>query len=191
MQSLAKIIIEYIKASAVLLIFFSLSAAAQEREWKTFTAPNGDWTILAPGEMKPDEEALKNPSDKGSFSYTDFNGFFAVVYRDAPKRYLPWKRNYQSYYTKVSKDAMKAANGEIISDAEFVRGNLKGREVFIRIPNAQAKGRESVVKQTYRIERLRMFFHGRRFYLLLAVLPPDQIRTAAIDKYLDSFTLTR
>lgn len=171
----------------MLAAFLSALVNAQEREWKPYTPPRGEWTILAPGELKPDAEALANPSDRGSYSYTDYNGFFAVIYRDSPKRYLPWKPNYKAYFKKISRDAMKAANGEIISDAEFSSGALKGREVHIRIPNAQAKGRESVLKKTYRIERMRMFFHNKRFYLLLAVLPPDQVNTPAIDKYLNSF----
>ncbi len=50
-------------------------------------------------------------------------------------------------------------------------------------------GRESQIKMKYRVGRLRMFFHGRRFYLLLAVLPEEEIDTSAINNYFNSFVV--
>ena len=58
----------------------------------------------------------------------------------------------------------------------------------IKIPVGQITGLEGKTITKYRIERLRMFFVGKRFYLLLAVLPEDIVGTPAIDKYFDSFT---
>jgi Ca-activated chloride channel family protein len=40
---------------------------------------------------------------------------------------------------------------------------------------------------TYRVERLVMFFHRKRFYLLVAVLPEQHINAPVIDSYFDSF----
>lgn len=171
----------------IFLIFLSVNIFAQERTWATFTPQTGAWSILAPGVLKPDPEALETSSTKGSYSYTDYNGFFAVVYRDTPRRYVPWKPNYKSYYKKIRNDAVKAANGQLVSDNEFTNGVVKGREVHIKIPNGKVTGRESSVQTTYRIERFRMFFHGKRFYLVLAVLPQDQINSPVIDNYLNSF----
>jgi hypothetical protein len=34
---------------------------------------------------------------------------------------------------------------------------------------------------------MRMFFHGKRFYLLVAVLPENKIDAPEIDSYLNSF----
>jgi hypothetical protein len=37
------------------------------------------------------------------------------------------------------------------------------------------------------MERLRMFFHGKRFYLLIAILPEDEIDNAETNNYFNSF----
>ncbi len=50
-------------------------------------------------------------------------------------------------------------------------------------------GRESQVKTKYRAQRLRMFFDDRRFYLLLAVLPEEEIDTPVINNYFNSFVV--
>ncbi|MBA2494181.1 MAG: hypothetical protein H0V31_05735 [Acidobacteria bacterium] len=170
-----------------ILLILSCSTFAQERTWKTFSPDNGAWSILAPGIMKPDSEALESPSTKGSYSYNNSNGFFAVIYRDSPRRYVPWKPNYKAYYKKIRDDFVKAAKGQLLKDEEFSNGNWRGREIHIKIPSGRMTGRESQVNTTYRVERFRMFFHGKRFYLLLVVLPEDEINTPAIDNYLDSF----
>lgn len=181
--------------SRILILFFitaifNLGGAAQDRTWKKFSPPGNEWTILAPGEMVPDEAALKPGSDRGSHSYSDFSGFFAVVYRDAPKRrYVPWKINRQAYYEKIAKDAAKAAKGEIIRRDDFTNGNITGREIYIKIPNIKVQAIESPTRTTYRIERMRMFFDDKRFYMVLAVLPEDEIDSVATNNYMYSFVI--
>jgi hypothetical protein len=170
-----------------ILLVLSCCAFTQERTWKTFSPDNGDWSILAPGILKPDPEALESPSTKGSYSYSDSNGFFAVIYRDSPKRVVPWKPNYKAYYRKVRDRFVKGAKGELLKDEEFTNGSVVGREIHIKMQNDRVVNRESGIKTTYRIERFRMFFHGRRFYLLLAILPEEEIDTSTIDNYLNSF----
>lgn len=173
-----------------MILLFVGVAAAQERAWKKFSPADKDWTILAPGEMIPDEESQKPESDRGSYSYTDFSGFFAVVYRDAPKRrYVPWKINRFAYYEKIAKDAAKAAKGEVIRRDDFTNGNISGREIYIKIPNLKVQATESPTRMTYRIERMRMFFDEKRFYIVLAVLPEDEIDSVATNNYMYSFVL--
>lgn len=173
-----------------LIALFVYTAQAQAREWRRFSPPNKDWTILAPGEMIADAAALDPNSDRGSHSYTDFSGFFAVVYRDAPKRrYVPWKINREGYYEKIAKDAAKAAKGEIIRRDDFTNGNITGREIYIKIPNLKVQAIESPTRTTYRIERMRMFFDEKRFYMVLAVLPEDEIDSVATNNYMYSFVL--
>lgn len=173
-----------------LFLIFGGALAAQDRAWRKFSPASHDWTILAPGEMVADEAALKPGSDRGSHSYSDFSGFFAVVYRDAPKRrYVPWKINRQAYYEKIAKDAAKAAKGEIIRRDDFSNGTISGREIYIRIPNLKVQAAESPTRTTYRIERMRMFFDEKRFYIVLAVLPEDEIDSVATNNYMYSFVL--
>jgi len=172
-----------------ILLVLSCGAFAQERTWKTFSPDNGAWSILAPGIMKPDSEALESPSTMGSYSYNDSKGFFAVIYRDTPKGNVLWKPFKKAHYKKVRNDFIKSTKGELLKDAEFSNGNMKGREVYIKMPDGRVMDRESQVKTKYRVERLRMFFHGRRFYLLLAVLPEEEIDTPVIDNYFNSFVV--
>lgn len=174
----------------LLSLIFSLSVWAQGRTWKKFSPASNDWTILASGEMVADEAALNPKSDRGSHTYSDFGGFFAVVYRDAPKRrYVPWKINRQAYYEKIARDAAKAAKGEIIRRDDFSNGSISGREIYIKIPNIKVQAAESPTRMTYRIERMRMFFDEKRFYMVLAVLPEDEIDSVETNNYMYSFVL--
>lgn len=170
-----------------LLFILSGGAFAQERTWNNFSPFNSPWTILAPGVMKPDEEAKQPGSPVGSYSYADYNGFFAVIYRDSPRRFVPWKPNYKAYFKTIRNDAIEAGNGVLLSDVEFTNNGEKGREVRIKIPDGIVLERESQTKTKYRVERMRMFFHGKRFYLIVAVLPEDKVDTPEIDNYLNSF----
>ena len=172
---------------AIFLALCSCGFAQQERAWKTFSPAGGAWSILAPGEMRPDAEALESPSTKGSYSYSDFNGFFAVIYRDSPKRWVPWKPNYNSYFKKIRNDAVEAAKGQLLKDEEFSNGGATGREVYIKVPSGKLVGAEGQVITKYRGERLRMFFHEKRFYLLVAVLPEEDISSPAVNGYFNSF----
>jgi hypothetical protein len=160
--------------SLAVLLVSAGSALAQiqlERTWQTFNSPKGDWSILSPGAMEPDEGAQDAKSKMGSYGYRDSEGFFAVTYRDLPK--VPKK--LKEYYEKNREGAIKGVRGTLLSDNEFSRGSLTGREIYIQTET--------------RVLRGRMFFHGKRFYLILAVLPGNQIGTAAINKYMDSFTV--
>lgn len=176
-------------SSLAVILFFSGGVSAQDWAWQNFS-PNGkSWSILAPGAMKPDEEALEPRSKMGSYSYSDFYGYFAVVYRDAPKSFLiSLKPDAKAHYKKVKNDFIKATNGEFLKEADFSNDRIKGREVFIKIPSGTMTGVEGQVITKYRIERLRMFFLGRRFYMLLAILPEDIINTPAVDKFFNSFS---
>ena len=170
-----------------IIFLLSLSISAQERTWKTFSPPNGAWSILAPGTLTPDSEALKSKSKRGSYSYNDSNGFFAVIYADHSKlNFFPWKKEY---FTKQRDLVVKSNNATLIKDEEFTSGNITGREVRLRMPDNRTFARESSLKPQHRIQRFRMFFKGNRFYTILAVLPEEQISLPEIDKYFNSFTL--
>lgn len=160
--------------SLAFLLSFSYGAFAQiqlERTWQIFNSPKGEWSILSPGTMQPDDEAQKPKSKMGSYGYRDAEGFFAVTWRDLPK--VPKK--LKEYYDKNRDNAVKGVRGTLISDNEFSSGYLRGREIYIQTET--------------RVLRGRMFFHNKRFYLVIAVLPGNQIRGEAINKYMDSFTL--
>lgn len=169
-----------------IIIISSLAILAQERTWKTYTPSNADWSILAPGILTPDEEAKKSNTRRGSYSFNDSSGFFAIIYTDHSKlNFFPWKKGY---YTKQRDLVIKANNASLIKDEEFTSGNITGREVRLRMPDNRTFARESSLRPQHRIQRFRMFFKGNRFYTVLAVLPEEQISLPEIDKYFSSFT---
>lgn len=179
------------KLFLILPVIFILNtlAFAQEWTWKPFSPKNQPWTILAPAPLKPDAEALDPDGKKGSYSFNDYNGFFAVIFRDSPRRYLPWKPDYGAYINKVSNDVAEANKGKIIKDIEFSNRGLKGREVEVKFPSGTTRGAEGQTVYKYRVQRFRMFFVGSRFYIVLAVLPESEIDKPFIDTYLNSFVL--
>jgi hypothetical protein len=179
---------KFLQSLSILLIL-SCAVFAQERTWETFSPNDETWSILAPGVMNPDQEALASPNMMGSYSYNDAIGFFAVIYRDTPKGRILWKPFKKAHFKKVRKDFIKANKGELVKDEKFSNGNFTGREVYIRVPDGRSIGRESQIITKYRVQRLRMFFDDRRFYLVLAVLPEKEIDAAAINNYFNSFVV--
>lgn len=168
--------------SISLLFVLSNAVFAQDRTWRTFNAPVGGWSVLAPGVMQPDEEA-KRGGGKGSYSYYDQNGFFAVIYS-----YLGFVFSKGGHYRKQRDMVIKANNAKLIKDIEFTNGNIKGREVSIRIADTRVISRESNIKSADRVQRFRMFFKDGRFYILLVVLPETDIDKPEVNNYLSSFT---
>ena len=178
------------KSFFIITIFFALSLSIFAQEnwvWKQFSPSNQNWSILAPGTFTPDAEALDPRSKKGSYSFNDYRGFFAVIYRDSPRRYLPWKPDYNAYIKRVRDDVVKANNGEIIKDSEFLSRGIKGREVQVKFPSGTTRGPEGEVVKKYRVQRFRMFFVGKRFFVILAVLPENEIELPVVDRYFNSF----
>jgi hypothetical protein len=180
---------KFLQCLGLLLLFNCVVLAQQERQWKTFSPQNAAWSVLAPGVMIPDKEASEPESMMGSYSYTDASGFFAVIYRDTPKGRVLWGPLKKAHFKRVRKDFIKSNNGELIKDEEFSNGVVEGREVYIKVPEGRVLGRESQVKTKYRVQRLRMFFDNRRFYLLLAVLPEGEIDSPPINNYFNSFVI--
>lgn len=179
---------KFLQLFAILLLL-SCGVCAQPRTWKTFSPVAGDWSILAPGVMNPDQEALEPASTMGSYSYADTNGFFAVIYKDTPDGRLLWKPLKKAHFKKVRKDFIKSSGGQLLREEDFSNGSISGREVYIKVPEGKLLGRESQLETQYRVQRLRMFFDDRRFYLVLAVLPENQITTSVVNKYFDSFVI--
>lgn len=183
-----KIRIKKLLQFLAILLLLSSGVFAQERTWKTFSPESGAWSIFAPGELKPDEEAKETPSKQGSYSFNDSTGFFAVVYQDNPKwLYTLSKPFIGSHYKRVTKGFVKNSKGKLLNERKFTSGDVSGREVWIKMPEGTDLNAESQQKTRYRVQRIRMFFRENRFYLLLAVLPENEIDAFAIDNYFNSF----
>jgi hypothetical protein len=171
-----------------ILLVLSCAAFAQERTWKTFTPDTGAWSILAPGVMRHDPNALETLSTKGGYSYNDSSGFFAVVYEDSPKWQVAlYKPFISSHYKKIRNSFVKSSKGELLKDVKFKNGDQNGREFLVKIPDGRILDSEGQLKSRYRVGRFRIFFHGNRCYMLLAVLPEEEVNSFAIDNYFNSF----
>jgi len=174
----------------IIVMVFMLSGdiSAQDRTWTTFSHPKGDWSILAPGVLLPDEEAQKVKGSKGSYSYVDFNGFFAVIYQT----YSSWDLFAKKDRYKKQRDlVLKASNGKLLREADFTNGDITGREVYIRMPDTRVISRESNIKPRHRVERFRMFFDGKRLYVILAVVPEEEIDTPPLNNFFESFAFRK
>lgn len=182
-------LINKILKTLVIISFLGCTyVSAQDWNWKPFKPAEQPWTILAPGPMKPDAEAEDIDGPKGSYSYNDFNGFFAVIYRDSPRRFLPWKPNYSGYIENVRDDVIEANRGELLKETDFTNHGVKGREAYVKFPTGTTQGAEGQTIIKYRVQRFRMFFIGRRFYVILAVMNENLIDKPEIDRYFESFS---
>lgn len=155
----------------VIILFLSYGVHSQERTWKIFSPPSGEWSIIAPGTLTSDTDTGKASSKLVGYDYKDKTGFFAVIYRGVSK--VPKKT--KSYFDKTRDEAVKGVTGRLIKEEDFTNGSITGREIYIQIDYG-------------RVERARMFFHGKRFYTVLAILTGDQVHTDEINTYFNSFT---
>ena len=171
-----------------ILLVLGSAVFAQERTWKTFTPENGAWSVFAPGEMKPDAEAQETASKQGSYTFNDSTGFFAVIYQDNPKWLFSLSKPFiGSHYKRVRKGFVKNSRGKLLKEGKFTSGDISGQEAWIKMPEGKDFNAENQEKTRYRVQRIRMFFRENRFYVLLAVLPENEIDAFAIDNYFNSF----
>lgn len=173
-----------------LMILLSGTVSAQEnREWKTFTPDAGDWSILAPGVMRSDPNGIEQLDKKGGYSYTDETGFFAVVYEDSPGWVVTmYKPFIGSHYKKIRKKFVKDSNGKLLKDEKFNNGAERGREFLVQIPDGKVLDGEGQWKPRYKIARFRVFLHGKRSFILMAVVPENEVYTSSINNYFTSFS---
>lgn len=173
---------------AGLLLAFGSTLSAQERNWEYFTPASGEWTIFAPGEMTHDPNALETLSTKGGYSYSDTNGFFAVVYEESASwKVFISKPFLGSHYKKIRNGFVKNSKGTLIKDIKFKNKSNSGREFSVKIPDGRMLDSEGELQTRYRVARFRVFFQGNRCYMIVAVLPENEINSFAIDNYFDSF----
>lgn len=175
-----------------LLMFFCCAVFAQERTWETFTSDNGDWSILAPGTMETSPDARDKLDEKGSYSYGDETGFFAVIYENSPALVVTlYKPFIGSHYKSIRKKFVKDSKGKLLKDEKFKYGNFSGREFLVQIPDGKILDSEGQWKSRYRVARFRVFMQGNRCYILMAVVPENEVNTASINNYFNSFAANK
>src|SRR5262249_22629508 len=101
--------------------------------------------------------------------------------------WVPWKADRKAYFQKLRDNAVKSVKGQLIKDVEYSVGDIKGREISIKMVSGTAAAREGPTKTVYRVERVRMFFIGKRLFLLMVVLPEEEIDLPFVNDYLNSF----
>ncbi len=167
-----------------ILLVFNLSVFGQQWSWQDFSPVNSGWRVTAPNPLQPDAEAQKTSGKRGSYSYNDFHGFFAVIYQS----YSNWDWYRQKDRFNKQRDLVVNSNqGQLIRDIEFTNRGVVGREVMVKFPSGTMTKMEGQTVTKYRIQRFRMFFYGKRLYVILAVLPEDDVNRPEIDNYLNSF----
>lgn len=155
---------------SVLFIFlFTLNSLAQDRNWTTFTPPDGAFSILSPGKMETDADARNNPEKRGTYTYADLFGFFAVGYRQLPK--MP--PDVKAYYVKTRDGAVAGVKGKLVKEEDFTNGGMTGWDLHIKTENG--------------MERARMFFHANRFYVIIASSSEEEVDSDEFNNYFNSF----
>lgn len=180
--------------AAFIFIFGAGAASAQdvERKWKTFTPETGDWSILAPGEMKTDPNAIESLGKRGGYSYSDATGFFAVVYENSSGWAVAFSKPFiGSHYKKIRNSFVKNSNGKLLKDEKIKINGKSGREFYVQMPDGRVLDNEGQLKSRYKVARFRVFFQGNRCYMLLAVVPENEVNTFPINDYFNSFVANK
>lgn len=156
-----------------IILTLTLGTSAQQnfqQNWQLFTTPNRDFTILSPGQMRPNDDAASGSKKKGSYGYKDKTGSFIVLYQKMPKQ----PKKLDKYFDKSRDLAVKGVNGRLLKENSFSSNGFTGREIFVQMDYG-------------RVERARMFFHGKRLYVVLAIVPDTEVNTDEINSYMSSF----
>ncbi len=182
----------YLFALSIIFTFAAQAQTQEDRKWKTFTPDTKDWSILAPGTMQTDPEAIDSLGKKGGYSYRDGTGFFAVVYENSAGWVVMFNKPFiGSHYKKIRDSFVKSSKGKLIKDEKFKANGDSGREFYVEIPDGRVLDNEGQLKSRTKIGRFRIFFHGNRCYMLLAVVPQDQVNTFPINDYFTSFVANK
>lgn len=155
-------------------------AAAQEK----YTSANGMYSATFPS--KPTESSTPdgdvNPA-QGKYKYFSAgvemgkDGWFGAMFHDYPRGVL--KDEAQIVLERV-KDGTRGEKGRIVEDREIALGTDK-------VP-----GRAFIINQGTYFYRARIFLKENRLYQVIVVgKTKEEVTTAAADKFLDSFEITK
>ena len=100
-------------------------------------------------------DARDKLDEKGSYSYGDETGFFAVIYENSPALVVTlYKPFIGSHYKSIRKKFVKDSKGKLLKDEKFKYGNFSGREFLVQIPDGKILDSEGQWKSRYRVRTI-------------------------------------
>ncbi len=173
---------KHIMALVVLISLVSL-AAAGEADWRTFTSPEGGFTVLMPG--IPSFAATTDHTVVGAvienlYSLKTPAATFSAEYSDLPGVATFFDSN-DSIYEDAKKGLLKDAGGRLISYRGIEQAGIKGKELEWEIP--------STGRHPLRRERSRFLLKDERLYVLNIAILGRKVDESLFSRYLDSFKI--
>jgi hypothetical protein len=159
---------------------------ADEPDWKDFTSKEGRFTVKTPDEPLSKKKTTATPFGKtemtmfGGALSADDGIAYVVGYLDLPKGVAKTiEKDDDGLETILKGFARAIPDGKVIAVKKTTLGANVGREAEI-----EALGGASVV-------RTRAYLVDGRVYIVMVMSPKDAADNAVIDRFFDSFQLTK
>ncbi len=152
-------------------------AQAAPAAWKTYTSPEGRFSVLMPNEPKasvdPIAEGPGAPGKTFLFTSAGPEGVFLAGWAD----YAPgFKFDDQAELTANRDNFVKGVQGKLLATRAITLNGAPGMEF-------------DVEKTGMWIGRVRLYIIGNRPYQLMAIIPGATLDTAKAARFFDSFRL--
>jgi hypothetical protein len=157
-------------------------AQAQKKDWKTFTSPEGRFSVLMPDKPTPSKVGVFTPrgaKESNTFTYSDENlndYLFAYSrFRDNDERVM----DSDELLNKVQKGILATEEGKLRSSIALMLDDIPGREVTVEHSDGSFKTH-------------RFYIAGNYFYQLSVEIKNKdaQYRAEKTERFLNSFRLS-
>lgn len=153
--------------------------------WQEYQSQAGRYSILMPGKPKEQTQAVDSAAgslDMRLASYEDRSGAYLVIYVDYPATLIRSNQASEILDGAVQ-GAVNNVKGQLTRQQDFPLGTVPGREVEF---NAPAKGAQPATHI-----KVRYFLTNDRLYQVMVVAQQNQGLPADVQKFLDSFKLSK
>ena len=158
---------------------------AGETGWRTFTSPEGGFTVLMPG--RPTFAAATDHTVVGAvienlFTLDTPGAAFSAEYSDLPG-VATFFDSDNSLYDDAREGLLKRTGGKLIGYSGIEWAGIKGKEIECEIP---AAGKAPIQRL-----RARFLLKDKRLYVLSVTIPRGKKDDPLFSRYLDSFRLLK
>ena len=163
-----------------LLLLAVGSGAVQQPKWKTFSSPDGSFSVLFPNSPTENQQTLNTaagPINSTMYISTDDNDTnYMVGYTDYPEANIRQAQPDKMF--DGGRDRLIASEkGKLISQSTISLAQYPGRAVTVEMPDGL-------------IVTARLYLVKNRFYQLLAETKRIKENAESIESFLNSFTLS-
>jgi hypothetical protein len=168
-------------SSAAWAVALWLAACGNNLDWREFQSSEGRFSVAFPGKATHDKRTLTTPAgtvimNMDSVSVGD--ALFGVGYADYPPAYLE-RMKTDAIVSSVRDALVRNIGGRNASEAPVARAGYQGRSL-------RAEGRSG--ERVLAMDAL-LVFAGGRFYQVVAIREPSQVRKEDVELYFNSFRI--